>query len=81
MDSTQRALPKMDVPKVDMRNASMIQTYVFTRFASIMLSFFTLFILYLFRIVMENMFRDPRSRLMAGCSDTKNCQQRLSLFI
>ena len=28
MDTAQRALPKSDVPKMDMRNASFVQKYV-----------------------------------------------------
>jgi len=58
MDTAQRALPKSDVPKMDMRNASFVQKFV-----------------------MEKMIQDPRSKLMAGCSDMKNCQQRLSFYI
>merc|ERR1712193_461397 len=58
METAQRAIPNLDVPKMDMRNASYVQM-----------------------IVMEKMIRDPRSKIMAGCSDMKNCQQRLSLFI
>jgi len=33
------------------------------------------------QIVVDKMIKDPKSRVMAGCSDTNNCQQRLSLFI
>ena len=33
------------------------------------------------RIVVDKMIKDPNSRVMAGCSDMKNCQRRLSLFI
>jgi len=33
------------------------------------------------QIVVDKMIKDPNSRVMAGCSDMKNCQRRLSLFI
>merc|ERR1712156_357582 len=33
------------------------------------------------QIVFEKMIKNPKSRVMAGCSDINNCHQRLSLFI
>jgi len=33
------------------------------------------------KIVINKMLSDPKSKIMAGCSDMQNCQRRLSLFI
>lgn len=33
------------------------------------------------QIVIDKMIKNPKSKVMAGCSDMHNCQRRLSLFI